>query len=189
MQNYNFILDYIISNQDCVTEYQLIQWIEKNQPEFFQQLGNAPSLYKKHFLLFHSLYWLNENLIKKNLRLIISPLEIRLINNNITSSKHESSVLSTTDTLKAFYLDKKNLQLSESEINQMLKSFWQKYLAIDKKAQAIKTLGLENYDELNIKLLKQRYNCLAMTHHPDKGGDPQKFIQLKEAYASLKSIL
>lgn len=30
--------------------------------------------------------------------------------------------------------------------------------------------------------LKKRFRKLSMKHHPDRGGDPEKFITLKEVY-------
>ncbi len=46
------------------------------------------------------------------------------------------------------------------------------------------TLGITNNatpDEI-----KKAYRKLAMQHHPDKGGDPEKFQKITEAYESLK---
>tara|TARA_Y100000996_G_scaffold293750_1_gene232366 strand:+ start:1162 stop:2211 length:1050 start_codon:yes stop_codon:yes gene_type:complete len=40
----------------------------------------------------------------------------------------------------------------------------------------------EEYDEVS---LKKAYLKLAMTHHPDKGGDPQKFNKITQAYQFL----
>ena len=37
--------------------------------------------------------------------------------------------------------------------------------------------------------IKKAYNKLALTHHPDKGGDPDKFIDLREAYDILRDPL
>ena len=34
--------------------------------------------------------------------------------------------------------------------------------------------------------LKSKYREAAMTHHPDKGGDKEKFIKVREAYEALK---
>lgn len=45
-------------------------------------------------------------------------------------------------------------------------------------------LGLSR--NANDKDIKQAYRKLAMQHHPDKGGDGQKFAQINEAYNTLK---
>ena len=88
--------------------------------------------------------------------------------------------------LKAFYLDKNNLNLPDKEVEEMLALFWKKYLAIDKKADAIKCLGLQDYKDINRSQIKKRYNQLASKHHPDKGGNPAKFMKINEAYEQLK---
>lgn len=36
--------------------------------------------------------------------------------------------------------------------------------------------------------LKKRYAVLVQEHHPDKGGDNEKFIQIQEAYEALKKL-
>ena len=44
------------------------------------------------------------------------------------------------------------------------------------------------YDELELpknctsEEIKQKYRILAQLHHPDKGGDPQRFKRIKVAY-------
>ena len=47
------------------------------------------------------------------------------------------------------------------------------------------------YDELELprnctfEEIKQQYRTLAQIHHPDKGGNEEKFIRIKEAYETL----
>ncbi|TQV86839.1 DNA-J related domain-containing protein [Aliikangiella coralliicola] len=178
------ILDYLMANDGVTKEYSLLRFLEKNHPEFFESLGVEPSLYKKHFWLFHHLYHLDVELLKKNVRLIISPLEIRLC-----EIGEAGAALGEKDALKAFYLDKKNLNLSTEEVINMQKKFWEKFLAIDEKAAAIKTLGLEDCGDLNRDTLKRRFNQLAQKHHPDRGGDSQYFISLRHAYETLKLLV
>lgn len=36
--------------------------------------------------------------------------------------------------------------------------------------------------------VKQAYHKMSLKHHPDKGGDPQKFIEIKNAYDELLLI-
>ncbi|WP_196140332.1 DNA-J related domain-containing protein [Aliikangiella sp. G2MR2-5] len=178
--NQELLLDYINQNDGVTQEYPLLRHLEESHPEFFAPLGIEPSLFKRHFYLFHQLYKLNNRLLEKRLRLIISPLEIRLC-----SIAEAGQSIAETDALAEFYLDRKNLELSASEVAEMQKKFWEKYLAIDKKAVAIRTLGLTKYEELDRKLVKRQYSKLAQSYHPDKGGDEAEFQKIKEAYETL----
>ena len=44
---------------------------------------------------------------------------------------------------------------------------------------------LEMERKYTLAMLKKAYHKAALKHHPDKGGDPEKFKQLKEAYEYL----
>ena len=178
------ILDFIKEQGGSTKEHLLLSFIESNYPDFFSSLGSKPSLFKQHFFLFNHLYKLNEGLIKENHGLIISALEIR-----VCLVKEDSTEIGRADALKEFYLDEDNLKLSDQEIIQMMQSFWQKYMALDKKSEAIKTLSLENEADLTRRKLKKRYNQLAKLHHPDKGGDEVVFVEIKQAYDELKLLL
>ena len=39
-----------------------------------------------------------------------------------------------------------------------------------------------NTNQENLHILKKSYHKLALKHHPDKGGDPSGFKEIKEAY-------
>lgn len=45
-------------------------------------------------------------------------------------------------------------------------------------------LNVPNFSDDNT--IKERYKSLMLKHHPDKGGDSEKFQQIKEAYDILK---
>ena len=178
------LLDFINENDGVTQEYPMLRHINDFHPEFFESLGTEPSLFKKHFFLFHQLHLLNDQLLDRNLRLIISPLEIRLC-----PIAQSGQAVSETDVLKDFYLNQENLYLSDEAVTDMQKKFWQKYLALDKKAEAIQVLGLQNESSLDKNIVKKRFNELAQKHHPDKGGESDKFQQIQEAYQSLKQLL
>lgn len=44
---------------------------------------------------------------------------------------------------------------------------------------------LQLEDTATLQEIKKNYHRLALIHHPDKGGDPEKFKQILEAYAAL----
>lgn len=50
-------------------------------------------------------------------------------------------------------------------------------------ADALQTLGLQN--EASFDDVRQRYRLLAKRHHPDTGGDPERFIHINAAYTSV----
>lgn len=178
------ILDYLFEHDGQTKEYSLLQYIEKQMPEFFNSLGKSPSLFKKHFYLFNCLYKIDESLSRKNLRLIISALDIR-----ICQRVEAQTEVAETDALRAFYTDLNNLNLSDEEVLAMQTQFWQKYLALDKKAEALKILCLTEDDKIDRAKLKKQYKKLANLHHPDKGGDEAYFLQINEAFEQLKLII
>lgn len=184
MTTHQILLDFIHSQDGVTQEYPLLRYLDEHHSSFFDEIGSSPSLFKKHFYLFHQLHLLNQSLLEKGLRLIISPLEIR-----ICGISDAGQSISETDVLKDFYLNEENLNMSDEEVNLMQKKFWEKYLALDQKAEAIQILGLENVAELTISELKKKFNILAQEHHPDKGGDEESFIRIKEAYQTLKALL
>jgi len=180
---YQFIIDFILNSDREVDEYFLLKYIEESHADFFESLGETPPLYKKHFFLFHQLYLLRDELLKQDQALVISGTKI-----SICSRARSSLEISQTDALSDFYLNQDNLNLTDEEVSRMLNRFWQKYLAIDKKAEALKMLGLDNHKQLSLKIIKKRFNELAQKHHPDKGGDEKVFIKLKDAVTSLKYL-
>ncbi|MGB0494915.1 MAG: DNA-J related domain-containing protein [Kangiellaceae bacterium] len=193
------LLDELKLSPDGVREYDLMIRLESKHDFFSKstsELVTDTSLFKKHFYLFHQLYLLLGELAQSNYELQISALCIKLTKHEKTTtqpSQFDSSEIQEYGTLsekaeaklKEFYLDKSNLELPESEIQSMLNEFWTKYFALDKKAESINCLGLQDNNNLSRSQIKKRYSQLANQHHPDKGGDEGKFKQIKEAYEQL----
>ncbi|MFC3092967.1 hypothetical protein DRW07_01945 [Alteromonas sediminis] len=167
----------------ALSEYELLGIIKAEIPQFFQLEPPLDTLYQKHFWLFHHLYRLQHRLSEQKLHLSVNALSIQVAPLNI-----QSDHLAQTDPLKAFYLDINNLYLSQDEVHKMQEKFWQRYLAIDKKAQAIKTLGLTGCPELTQEVIKRRYKQLVHKSHPDKQGDAAQFDAIKQAYNTLLSL-
>jgi len=181
--NNQFIIDYITSNGGVIKEYDLLRHIDKEQPQFFQSLGEKPSLYKRHFYCLHHLYLLRKSLAKYEQTIIISALEIRIIKNQSNTNE-----VGSLDHLADFYLNFENIKLSEKEVSEMLDQFWKKYSAIDQKSEALKVFGLAQNAIITKERIKQQYTKLVSVHHPDKGGEQEKFIQIKQAYNQLKHL-
>jgi len=53
------------------------------------------------------------------------------------------------------------------------------------KASQIFGLSVEEVKTMDKKTLTQKFRTLAREHHPDKGGDHEKFVKINEAYQAL----
>ena len=53
---------------------------------------------------------------------------------------------------------------------------------------AARTLGLEFQQIKDGSLVKQAHHRLCLTHHPDKGGDPEKFKEIHSAYEEITKV-
>jgi cell fate (sporulation/competence/biofilm development) regulator YlbF (YheA/YmcA/DUF963 family) len=177
------LLNPEIAPSASLSEYQLLKLIEEKIPQFFDSLPNRSALYQKHFWLFHHLYRLKTEFSKKGFILSISALAVSL-----RPASEAKTQLDERDPLVDFYLDMNNLYLSEAEIADMQKQFWQRFLALENKSQAIKTLELAGVRPLTFKAVKQQYQKLAQRHHPDKGGDSTTFRAIQQAYEELKLL-
>ena len=57
----------------------------------------------------------------------------------------------------------------------------------DRKSNPWKVLGLK--DTANTEELKRQYKRLAATFHPDKGGNPEQFRYITDAYDEAKQLI
>ena len=74
---------------------------------------------------------------------------------------------------------------SQQDVENLLSSFWEKYFAFDKQQEALSILGLEQ--QSCWQDVQSRYRQLASRHHPDKGGDHARFIEIREAFEILRA--
>ncbi|WP_455376833.1 DNA-J related domain-containing protein [Kaarinaea lacus] len=179
------IREYLDDNPEGVKEYDLL--CQMDDRGLFQKLDTTVSapllLFQKHFLLFHLLYSINQQLVEDKIgALQISPLMIKKLN-----YAEAGTQMGSVDALSEYYLDLNNLETAnENNVNDMLDSFWEKFLRNDKRGDALKVLGLS--DPVSDKEITLRYRKLANTHHPDKGGDHGKIQEINEAYAVLIKV-
>lgn len=99
---------------------------------------------------------------------------------NIQESQHYSPNVD-------FYLNFENFYLATVDsVQTLLQSFWQKYDSFIAQEPALSILGLEQGASWSD--IQQQYRRLARQHHPDKGGDPKVFVEIRQAFESLKRI-
>ena len=63
-------------------------------------------------------------------------------------------------------------------------TFWQRFASEDEQTQALRTLKLEA-DASRNEIIRS-YRELISQHHPDKGGDVDTFINIRQAYEYLR---
>lgn len=174
-------------NPAGLSEFDLIKQLEADgEPGFGRDcLKDNLSLFQTHFLLFHSLYQLGEQLAQDHgQRLKISALCIQL-----TPCSHMGGTeLSSSDPLREYYLDLSNLEKTEAhDVEVLLDQFWQRFLhkdsrnsvCNDERIEALEILSLE--DPVDWPTIKNKHRRLAMQHHPDRGGDEKRLQEINAA--------
>jgi len=155
-----------------------------NSHACLQDLDKNPELdlFKKNFLMMNGLYQLQQSLWEdEGLVLNIATLNIRL------SSQLESgraALPEIMDPMREYYLNWQHYSETTAEdVIALLNAFWLQQ-DIAGRSEALLTLDLE--PDATGEQVKQRYQRLASEHHPDKGGDPQQFMAIRQAYELLR---
>ena len=181
-QQIHSILD---EHTNGLSEYDLISLLRQKTPSMLSNgpLNDPESLFNVHFVLFHNLYLMRDIGLKKKLYLLnISPLKIG--KEQYQPTTHHTH-LSTYDELREYYLNLDHLhKTSKQDVEEMLSQFWVKFSTQDEKKKALDTLEIS--DQATFQDIKDRYRQLAMKEHPDRGGCPVKFNEVKEAFEILK---
>jgi len=145
-------------------------------------------LYPVHFLLFHVLYRLRDQIALEGESLNISPLRLSI--GQMLTRTESTALPDSTDALREFYLDLSQYFLSEAAIREMMDNFWAGNTLSrpehSEAAEAARTLG---FDELpgQFATVKKRFRKLVMRAHPDRGGDTGEIQQLNQAFSVLKA--
>ena len=169
------------SHPEGIGEYDLMQNLKSQGFFKFLSMPALPhELFHAHFVLFHTLYILRDELMKSERNLLsIHTLKIQLLAYS-RGEKH----LQETNKLRDYYLNFDHLEnTSEDDVYVMLASFWNKFNRFDSREAALAELGL--HDPVEDQTIKKAYRRLAMQHHPDRGGDTEKLQKINDALASL----
>ena len=183
------LLKVLLLQPAGLSEFELIQKLRaEGQPGFETDClrGNL-SLFQTHFFLFHSLYLLREQLSEQlaadqeqQYQLEITPLCIQLIPLN----ENNGSSIAELNPLRDYYLDLNNLkEVNETEVDQLLTSFWERFITNDERRDALKELELQ--DPVDWPTIKKQHRRLAMEHHPDRGGDEERLQTINAAMDAL----
>lgn len=168
-----------------MSEYELMQGLVEHEAYTGFAEEAQLALFQKHFMIMNALYELQHQLWQEEqLFLEISPLQIQILLNNEKQNKSEIAI-AATQKLSEYYRDWTNFEnTSEAQVLELLSNFWQRFSSEDKREAALAVLELE-LDAKRQQIIES-YRRLAATHHPDKGGDTQMFIRIRQAYEILK---
>jgi len=178
------IMTFLDQNNPC-TEHELLKnLIDTTVPPFDQlNIKQSKDLFNAHFLIMHALYQLQNRYFEER-RYCLKIEAIKIERLSYISNKDG---LAQHDPLKTYYLDINHyFKTSEEEVNGLLNSFWEKYLAQDDRQKALITLELPS--DADYHSVKKQYRKLAQQHHPDKGGCNQYFAEISAAKDILEKL-
>ncbi len=69
-------------------------------------------------------------------------------------------------------------------MKKLFDNFWQRFASVDEQTRALRTLKLKA--DASRHDITRSYRELASRHHPDKGGDTETFIHIRQAYELLR---
>ena len=188
-------LKHFLSLYPKTNEHQIIKHLQNTQTPPFDsfKLSLSKDLFSAHFLCMHALYHLKLQYVQERKYTLLIH-SVRIERTLLTESESlkinapHNAFLEIKDPLESYYLDSKHyFETQEQDINDMLKSFWKRYLAQDKKQAALDILDLP--PEADAKMIKDQYKRLAQKHHPDKGGCAEIFNKVREAKSILDDAL
>jgi len=179
------ILEILKTATDKIGEYDILCRL-KEQGMVFHGVDDSynVAMFKKHFMIMNALYHLQQDLFEDGYYLTITALDISI--EPLGPSTNQQTLMGAGEhDIRDYYLDWRHFDnTSEDEINELLSNFWQMYYAQDKQGEALAILELNS--DAGWDRVKRAYRRLAAEHHPDKGGNDARFIEIREAYEVLK---
>lgn len=171
------------ANPAGVAEHDLLQQLRKPPHQLMPSLAldDSLGLFQSHFLLFHVLYRLRDDLRQEQqAELHLSPLLIRM-----QEYYPGEAALEQGDPLRDYYLDLSQLeQTGAAEVEELLAGFWKKLDASGDREAALAVLELQ--EPVTLGEIKAQYKRLAMQHHPDRGGEAGQMHDLNSALETLQ---
>ena len=154
-------------------------------------------MFRKNFVVMNALYQLQRDFKNSGYYLCISSLKIALYQSDSVDQRALTELdvdLLADQKMSEYYLDWGNFESADDDaVNRLLNGFWERYNEyqnnqnrIDKRLDALRTLELES--SASWEDIQQSYRKKVMMCHPDKGGSNKYFIEIREAYQTLKFI-
>lgn len=177
------LLAILRAHPDGLAEHELMRKLACDDPAFGPDAyADELSLFQSHFILFHHLYRLRDELWRQRQGdLAIHCLKVALL----PCPGDFDRLPAAPDPLRAYYLDLSHLEnTGRQEVMEMLDTFWRCFARSGRRAEALAALGLA--DPVDYPEIKRRYRELAMEHHPDRGGEAEKLQAINAAMELLE---
>ncbi len=177
------LLEVLQLHPEGLREYDLLQHLRSDERVDLDgsRLDDSHDLFRTHFLLFHHLHRLRDQL-RANGRgdIEIHTLSIRLH----PLMENRAQALARPDPLRTYYLDLNNLEgTTREDVVKLLTAFWSRFGRYDRRHEALAILEMP--DDADIDSIRKQYRRLAMRHHPDRGGDAGRLQAINAAMAIL----
>lgn len=172
-------LSEVLADGEVNNEYSLLKILQQDnylKPLFITNAADSLALYRAHFLLFHALYQLADELAGSQQAVLeISTLAIRMC-----AYRPGQQNLTQVDAVREYYLDWQNYEKTGAqEVDELLASFWIGMHRLENRDEALASLGLT--DPVDNETIRRTYQRLAMEHHPDRGGDDETIQAINAA--------
>lgn len=169
----------ILNDGEEKNEYELLKIVQQDErlgPLVSTAAGDSLALYRAHFLLFHALYRLADELAQSQQALLeISSLVIRWYD-----YRPGQQDLRQPDSVRDYYLDWRNYEMADAQtVDELIASFWVGLHRHDNRDDALAALNLA--DPVDDDTIRKAYQRLVMQHHPDRGGDNEKIQAINAA--------
>jgi hypothetical protein len=178
------LLNLYLADGQSHTEYDVLCWLQASEQGVFRAdaLRDSLTMFRSHFILMHCLYRLQQQWAAEQTALLeISAL--RICRSPWPDNAHNRG-LTEHSPLAQYYLDLSQLNTAQEEVDDLLRSFWQKMLQPEQEDQDIAELELSK--PVIGAEIRLQYRRLAMQHHPDRGGDENRFRTIQAAFQRLK---
>jgi DnaJ-domain-containing protein 1 len=179
------LLEELHAHPAGISEHRLLRALAQRDVEDLAAgpPGDALALFRRHFRLFHALYRLRSELRTAG----TFDLDIHCLSVRLRPHAVESTTLpELEDRLAAYYLDASALERTTAEEAQRLvDSGFAAVLRLGRREDALAVLGLR--DPVSDDEIRRRYRALAHRYHPDRGGCVQRFQELGQAMAELRT--
>ncbi|MFP4181992.1 MAG: DNA-J related domain-containing protein [Thiohalospira sp.] len=179
------LLEALLAERAGWREFDLLTELRRRRvPPFEDPDGSTLGLFRRHFLLRHLLYRLRDRLLaggRGNLELDAVGVRRR------PPPGGRRRGLVAPEPLRAYYLDPDELaSTGAAEVDALLAAFWRRYHAHARRDWALRELALAA--DATRETIRRRYRELAMDHHPDRGGDAERFARINAAHAVLVGL-